>query len=151
MATPAQTSAKPPPKGAVYTRTGDHGTSSLYNGERRSKTNIVFDALGHVDELNAHIGVAVEHCKQEKVEIWERLMEIQSRLLDIGSAIATPKHSSSDAKLRKKPVSFPSFLHTRVTSLIVLSIRLQSVWLSLQSILMSWRNGSMKWTRHFLS
>ena len=35
----------------------------LYNGERRSKTDVIFDVLGSQDELCAAIGIAREYCK----------------------------------------------------------------------------------------
>ena len=89
----------------VYTRTGDAGTTSLFNGERRSKDEVYFAALGDVDELNAHIGLAREHCSLEEVGIEEQLVEIQSRLLDAGSAVATPQRSSSPEKIQR--TSFP--------------------------------------------
>jgi len=36
----------------------------LYNGERRAKTDKVFEVLGHQDELNAVLGIAREFCDE---------------------------------------------------------------------------------------
>lgn len=35
----------------------------MYNGERRSKDDLIFHALGHQDELNASLGIAREYCE----------------------------------------------------------------------------------------
>ena len=42
----------------IYTRSGDCGATSLYTGERCAKDDAVFAALGDVDELNSHLGLA---------------------------------------------------------------------------------------------
>jgi cob(I)alamin adenosyltransferase len=88
------------PKVKIYTKTGDRGTSSLFNQERRKKDDAVFHALGTVDELNAHIGLAYEHALIAGLNsLAEQLSMIQSTLLDLGSHIATPKTSEySDEK-----------------------------------------------------
>ena len=49
---------------SVYTKTGDGGKSSLFNGERKHKSNATFDALGDVDELTANMGIAYEKCRK---------------------------------------------------------------------------------------
>ena len=47
----------------VYTKTGDDGTSSLYNLERRKKSDLTFEALGDCDETNVAVGIARVHAR----------------------------------------------------------------------------------------
>jgi cob(I)alamin adenosyltransferase len=49
----------------IYTKTGDKGTASLYNGQRLPKDDDTFQALGDVDELNSAVGLAREYCTEE--------------------------------------------------------------------------------------
>lgn len=83
----------------IYTKTGDAGMTSLYTGERRSKTDPIFEALGDIDELNASIGVARSFLPT--FPRTEQLSFIQSRLLDIGSALATPRVSACSEKVAR--------------------------------------------------
>lgn len=95
-------------KSHLYTKTGDKGSSSLYNGERRVKCDPTFEALGNQDELNAVIGIAREHCSISGNGLENMLVEIQCTLFDVGAAIATPLENSSEEK--KKYVEFsPAF------------------------------------------
>ena len=41
----------------VYTKTGDKGTTSLYNGTRIGKDAVFFNVLGENDELSSRIGM----------------------------------------------------------------------------------------------
>ena len=63
-------------KSNLYTRGGDKGESSLYNGSRVPKDNSIFEALGGTDELNAHLGVAREYCRLDKNGIDDYLTEV---------------------------------------------------------------------------
>ena len=47
----------------IYTKTGDKGTTALYTGDRVAKDHTIFNSLGSVDELNAHLGLARTHYK----------------------------------------------------------------------------------------
>ena len=103
-------------KNVPYTRGGDTGQSSLLTGERRSKTDAAFVAMGTVDELCSVVGVvqaavwrdyggthtdaAADTANHDKAAVLtEHLLEIMSRLFDIGSHVAKPRprsESSSD-------------------------------------------------------
>lgn len=87
-------------KSNIYTKTGDQGTSSLYTGERRSKTSEIFDALGNLDELNASLGLAALTITQYQ-DILLMVNTIQSRLFDVGSCVATPINSEDAEKVAR--------------------------------------------------
>ncbi len=96
----------------VYTRTGDGGTSALFNMARAPKDDTVFDALGAVDELNAAVGLARAHgdiaaaeaadaARPAMIRMLDQLADVQQRLLDVGSAVATPRSTSSEQHLER--------------------------------------------------
>ena len=85
----------------VTTRTGDKGTSSLYNGKRLPKSDIHFEALGSLDELNSQIGVAREFLCSDCAELDDYLEKIQCLLFSVCSAVATPLTSSNQYVLKK--------------------------------------------------
>ncbi|KNC54875.1 ATP:cob(I)alamin adenosyltransferase [Thecamonas trahens ATCC 50062] len=93
-------------KSNLYTRTGDDGTSSLYTGERRAKDDAVFEALGSLDEVSSHLGVARVALRGAEaadggddvlVAIDAFLEGVQSRLVELGSHVATPLPPPSGA------------------------------------------------------
>lgn len=89
------------PRFKIYTKTGDDGTSSLYNGKRLPKDCDYFQALGDVDELNSACGMAGLYCIDAENSLNVFMSEIQSRLLDVGSLLATPIKSSSTEQISR--------------------------------------------------
>lgn len=94
---------RPRRKATIYTRTGDRGDTVLFSGQRLSKAHPIFEALGTVDELNAKLGtVRLSLLDDEDTEMEEMMRTIQSRLIDIGSSIATPRNATiSQSKLAR--------------------------------------------------
>ena len=89
----------------LYTKKGDDGTTKLFDspqGVRVSKDDIIFDALGTVDELNSFIGYAkslvIEKKLQyqlfidvEQVELESILETLQNYLFSIQAELAGSK------------------------------------------------------------
>lgn len=81
-------------KNVPYTRGGDKGTSQLLTGERRSKDDEAFQAMGTVDELCSVVGVVhamlAEQNDVDTEPLPTVLLDVMSRLFDIGSHVAKP-------------------------------------------------------------
>ena len=45
----------------IYTRTGDGGETSLFDGSRVHKDDARIEAYGTIDELNAFMGALLDH------------------------------------------------------------------------------------------
>ena len=75
----------------IYTKTGDDGTTSLFDGTRVAKTHPRVMAYGTVDELNAHLGAA--RASGLDTELGDRVTHIQRDLFALGARLADPRHT----------------------------------------------------------
>src|SRR5262245_47293729 len=73
----------------IYTRTGDDGTTGLGTGERVAKTSLRIEAYGLVDQLNAHVGVAL--AAEPAAELVGPLRRIQNELFHCGADLCVPE------------------------------------------------------------
>lgn len=88
----------------LYTRTGDDGTTGLFGGDRVRKDHVRIEAYGSVDELNAHLGLALAACSSDNegfAHLARLLGPIQSRLFDLGADLATPIGSQHEDKVNR--------------------------------------------------
>ncbi len=82
----------------IYTRGGDRGETSLGDGSRVSKLDPRVVAYGAVDELNAHLGLALALADLPS-ELREPLERIQNDLFDVGADLSVP-FEREDERLR---------------------------------------------------
>ena len=74
----------------IYTKTGDDGTTSLFDGTRVPKTHPRVVAYGAVDELTAHLGAAI--AAGLDAELAAFVTQIQPDLFARGARLADPAH-----------------------------------------------------------
>jgi cob(I)alamin adenosyltransferase len=72
----------------IYTRAGDTGETALFDGTRVRKSDARVDAYGHIDELNATVGLARASCPDARLA--ERLEHLQRDLFALGARLADP-------------------------------------------------------------
>jgi len=76
---------------AIYTKTGDKGTTSLANGERVAKTDLRIEAYGTVDELNSWMGLlraGVQNTDHSVDRVQTELAWIQNKLFNLGALLS---------------------------------------------------------------
>jgi cob(I)alamin adenosyltransferase len=74
----------------IYTKTGDHGETSLFDGTRVPKTDPRVVAYGEVDELQASVGLAAAAGLDR--ELGEIALAVQRDLFALGARLADPAH-----------------------------------------------------------
>ena len=105
----------------IYTRGGDKGRSSLFNGERRAKSDLVFEALGSGDELSAFLGQAKSACQllplspDVHLPLSSLIHHVQESLLRVGSHLATPPSSLSSSSSSSNKIIRTQFDGTLVS------------------------------------
>ncbi len=82
----------------IYTKTGDSGETSLFGGNRVSKSHPRIETYGTIDELNVFTGAIRDFYIDQKLK--DQLIRVQYLLMVISSILATEKASA----LKKLPV-----------------------------------------------
>ncbi len=72
----------------IYTRKGDDGTTGLWYGGRRPKSDARIDAYGTVDEAGSALGVARSLCGPDDDEVRNDLLSMQRDLFVAGAELA---------------------------------------------------------------
>lgn len=97
----------------IYTKVGDNGGTSLYDGSNVKKDDVIIECIGNIDELNSEIGCIISHLTtiEDRGDLdtyIQILTNIQSELFDMGALIAYPKnpekkqlHFDSEGKFTK--------------------------------------------------
>jgi cob(I)alamin adenosyltransferase len=80
-------------KMSISTKTGDKGSTSLFDGTRVSKASLRPETYGTLDEASAFIGLA--RAKTGNTRIRESLLKIQNAIYLVNAELACPEESKS--------------------------------------------------------
>jgi len=82
----------------IYTRTGDDGTTSLGNNQRRKKYDLRVEAYGTLDEVNAVVGLVRLHVADDPA-LDAALARIQNDLFDVEADLCLSEKGPEGARL----------------------------------------------------
>ncbi len=86
----------------IYTKTGDKGQTSLYDGTRIDKDSLRVESYGTVDELNSSIGFAMKFVEDESIRA--SLKRIQMRLFFVAGELATIEEGKYKYTVREEDI-----------------------------------------------
>jgi cob(I)alamin adenosyltransferase len=77
----------------IYTKTGDHGQTSLLYGQRVQKSDPRIELLGTLDEFNSVLGLAVS--LSQNVDDSGKLERTQRQVFELGAELANADSAAS--------------------------------------------------------
>ncbi len=89
----------------ISTGKGDKGKSRNYSNKEYSKSDLLFEVLGNIDELSSILGVLYHHADKK-----EEIQNFQKTLQDINSLIATSDENVRMSKLSIVSINDISYL-----------------------------------------
>lgn len=98
----------------IYTKSGDDGTTGLFNGKRVSKSDIRVDCYGTIDELSSVLGIAISFEKNS--ELVEDFTEISHKLFRLATDLATPPDPNIKFKIERIDSDDVSWLEKKIDS-----------------------------------
>lgn len=97
-------------KAAVYTRTGDKGTTGLYTGQRVPKQSLRVEAYGTIDEITSALGLARATASRQDVKA--TILSLQNTLMSVMADVASidlPQPYISDYNVKQIEQTIDSF------------------------------------------
>lgn len=88
----------------IYTKTRDKGKTSLYDGKRISKDDILVEAYGTVDELGSRLGLC-KHYVDHK-DLFKALEIIQNKLFVVTTNLATENIDNVVHRMQASDISY---------------------------------------------
>ena len=139
----------------IYTKVGDGGNTSLYDGTKVSKDNIIIDCVGDLDELNSELGCIIAGVNdnievfKESMEYVEIIKKAQVNLFDMGSLIAHPSNPESKNLSFDKDGELVKELETHIDKMTAVLPKLTNFILPGGNLLMAFTHKTRTVCRRF--